>query len=170
MLSFQQKFGYITVKVELLFVLVTTIFLWLPNVPENSSFVLNCLGDDDVIYFKYDYFTPGGYSRKKYHCQLDNFIGKYICHGSNWLIGLICSNLLEIYLTSAVMSEIKKNTKSVMQLLSRKSLADRKRYVLPILHTDSSRGSLYQRIINHPRNKGIIIPRRTSLTVCTVHN
>ena len=135
MLSLKQKFGYITVIVELLFVLVTTIFLWLPNVPENSSFVLNCLGDDDVIYFKYDYFTPGGYSRKKYYCQLDNFVGKYICHGSNWLIGLIVSNLLDIYLTSAVMSEIKKSTKSVVQLLSRKSLADRKRYILPILHT-----------------------------------
>ena len=107
--------------------LVATTFLWLPNVPENSSFVLNCLGDDNIIYFKYDYFTPGGYSRKKYYCQLDNIIGKYICHSSNWLIGLICSNLLEIYLTSVVMSEIKKSTKSVVQLLSQKSLADRKR-------------------------------------------
>ena len=108
--------------------LVTTIFLWLPNVPENSSFVLNCLGDDDVIYFKYDYFTPGGYSRKKKYCQLDNIVVKYICQGSLALLVLIASNLLEIYLTSAVMFEIKKSTKSVMHLLSKKSLADRKRY------------------------------------------
>ena len=103
-------------------------FLWLPNIPENTSVVLNCIGNDDVIYFKYDYFTSGGYSRKKKYCQVNNIIGKYICQGSLALLILICSNLLEIYLTSAVMFEIKKSTKSVTQLLSRKSLADRKRY------------------------------------------
>ena len=115
--------------VELLFALVTAVFLWLPNIPENSSGVLNCLGNDDVIYFKYDYFTPGGYSRKKKYCQLDNIIGKYICQGSLALLVLICSNVLEIYLTSVVMFEIKKSTNSVMHLLSKKSLADRKRYI-----------------------------------------
>ena len=120
---------------ELLFALVTAVFLWLPNVPENSSAVLNCLGYDDVIYFKYDYFTPGGYSRKNNYCQLDNIIGKYICKGSLALLMLICSNLLEIYLTSAVMFEIKKNTESVIQLLSKKSFADRKRYVIIVLLT-----------------------------------
>ena len=146
MLSFKQKFGFIVVIVELLFVLVTTTFLWLPNVPENSSFVLNCLGDDNIIYFKYDYFTPGGYSRKKYRCQLDNIIGKYICHGSNVLIGLICSNLLEIYLTSVVMSEIKKSTKSVMQLLSRKSLEDRKRYMIIYFHIYFSFHNSFEKI------------------------
>ena len=114
---------------ELLFALVTAIFLWLPNIPENSSIVLNCRGDDDVIYFKYDYFKPGGYSRKKKYCQFDNMIGKYACNGSLTLLMLISSNLLEIYLTSTVMIEIKKSTESVTQLLSRKSLADRKRYV-----------------------------------------
>ena len=118
------------VAVELIFALVTTIFLWLPNGPENSSFILNCLGDDDVTYFKYDYFTPGGYSRKKKYCQLDNIVGKYICQGSLVLLMLIASNLLEIYLTSVVMFEIKKSTKSVMHLLSKKSLADRKRYLI----------------------------------------
>ena len=56
-------------------------FLWLPNIPENTSVVLNCIGNDDVIYFKYDYFTPGGYSRKNKFCQIDNIIGKYICQG-----------------------------------------------------------------------------------------
>ena len=114
---------------ELLFASVTTIFLWLPNIPENSGSVLRCLGDEVVTYFKYDYFTPGGYSRKKKYCQLDNIIGKFICQGSLALLMLISSNLLEIYLTSAVMFEIKRSTKSVTQLLSRKSLADRKRYV-----------------------------------------
>ena len=114
---------------ELLFALVTTIFLWLPNIPENSSPIHRCRGDDVVTYFKYDYFTPGGYSRKKKYCQLDNIIGKYICQGSLALLVLISSNLLEIYLTSTVMFEIKKSTKAVTELLSRKSLADRKRYV-----------------------------------------
>jgi hypothetical protein len=115
--------------VELLFALVTTIFLWLPNIPENSAPIHRCRGDDVVTYFKYDYFTPGGYSRKKKYCQLDNIIGKYICQGSLALLVLISSNLLEIYLTSTVMFEIKKSTKAVTELLSRKSLADRKRYV-----------------------------------------
>ena len=126
----KQKFGYITVTVELLFALFTNTFLWLHNILGKSSSVLNCLGDDDIIYFKFDYFTPGGYSRKKKYCQLDNIVGKYICQGSLALLMIIASNLLEIYLTSAVMFEIKKSTKSVTQLLSRKSLADRKRYVL----------------------------------------
>ena len=117
---------------ELLFALVTGIFLWLPNIPENSSGVLNCIGNDDVIYFKYDYFTLGGYSRKKNYCHLDNIIGKYICHGSLALLMLVSSNLLEIYLTSAVMFEIKKSTKSVTELLSKKSLAVRKRYSMII--------------------------------------
>ena len=113
--------------VELLFALVVAVFLWLPNI--NSSGILNCIGRDDVTYFKYDYFTPGGYSRKKKFCQLDDIIGKYICQGSLALLVLISSNLFEVYLTFAVMFEIKKSTKSVTQLLSRKSLADRKRYV-----------------------------------------
>ena len=120
---------------ELLFVLVSALFLWLPNIPENSSGILNCLGNDDVTYFKYDYFTPGGYSRKKEYCQLDNIFGKYICKGSLALLTLISSNLLEIYLTSAVMFEMKKSSESVMQLLSKKSFADRKRYIIIVLLT-----------------------------------
>ena len=115
---------------ELLFVLVSALFLWLPNIPENSSGILNCLGNDDVTYFKYDYFTPGGYSRKKEYCQLDNIFGKYICKGSLALLTLISSNLLEIYLISPVMFEMKKSTESVMQLLSKESFADRKRYTI----------------------------------------
>ena len=129
-ITFNQKFGYITVAVELVFALVTTIFLWLPTGPENSSFIHSCLGHDELTYFKYDYFTPGGYSRKKKYCQFDNMIGKYACNGSLTLLMLISSNLVEIYLTSTVMIEIKKSTESVTQLLSRKSLADRKRYLL----------------------------------------
>ena len=54
-----QKIGYIIVIAELLFSCITTISIWLPTRPENSSFVLNCLGKDDVIYFDYDYFIEG---------------------------------------------------------------------------------------------------------------
>ena len=104
-----------------------------PNI--NSSGILNCLGNDDVIYFKYDYFTPGGYSRKKKFCQLDDIVGKYTCQGSLALLVLISSNLLEVYLTFAVMFEIKKSTKRVMPLLSKKSFADRKRYMINYLFT-----------------------------------
>ena len=128
--TFIQTFGKITVIGELLFGLVAAIFLWLPNIPENSSSVLNCIGNDDVIYFKYDYFTPGGYSRKNKYCQLNNIIGKYICQGFLGLLMLISSNLLEIYLTLAVMFEIKESTKNAMQLLSKKCFADRKRYIM----------------------------------------
>ena len=119
--------------VELLFALVVAVFLWLPNI--NSSGILNCIGRDDVTYFKYDYFTPGGYSRKKKFCQLDDIIGKYICQGSLALLVLISSNLLEVYLTFAVMFEIKKSTKRVMSLLSKKSFADRKRYMINYFFT-----------------------------------
>ena len=131
-ITFKQKFGYITVAVELLFAMVTTIFLWLPNGPESSSFILSCLGDDEVIYFNYNYFKPGGYSRKKKYCQFDSMIGKYACNGSLTLLMLVSSNLPEIYLMSTVMFEIKKSTKSVTELLSKKSLADRKRYSMII--------------------------------------
>ena len=119
--------------VELLFALVVAVFLWLPNI--NSSGILNCIGRDDVTYFKYDYFTPGGYSRKKKFCQLDDIIGKYICQGSLALLVLISSNLFEVYLTFAVMFEIKKSTKRVMSLLSKKSFADRKRYMINYFFT-----------------------------------
>ena len=119
--------------VELLFALVVAVFLWLPNI--NSSGILNCIGRDDVTYFKYDYFTPGGYSRKKKYCQLDDIIGKYICQGSLALLVLISSNLFEVYLTFAVMFEIKKSTKRVMSLLSKKSFADRKRYMINYFFT-----------------------------------
>ena len=119
--------------VELLFALVVAVFLWLPNI--NSSGILNCIGRDDVTYFKYDYFTPGGYSRKKKYCQLDDIIGKYICQGSLALLVLISSNLFEVYLTFAVMFEIKKSTKRVILLLSKKSFADRKRYMINYFFT-----------------------------------
>ena len=122
-----QKFGYIIVILELVFALMATLFLWLPNSPENSSFVLNCLGEDDLIYFEFDYFTPGGYSRKKSYCNFDHILAKYFCQGSLVLLGLVASNILEIFLTSAVMIEMKKSTTSVTNLLTKKSLADRRR-------------------------------------------
>ena len=126
-ISILQKFGYIIVLLELVFALMATLFLWIPNGPENSSFVLNCLGEDDLIYFEFDYFTPGGHSRKKKYCNFDNIAAKYFCQGSLVLLGLVASNILEIFLTSAVMFEMKKSTTSVTNLLSKNALADRKR-------------------------------------------
>ena len=49
---------YIAVIVELLVGVIATFFLWLPTGPENSSFILNCLGKDDTLYFDFNYFTP----------------------------------------------------------------------------------------------------------------
>ena len=113
---------------ELLFTSITTTFLWLPTSPENSSFVLNCLGNDDVIYYDFDYFIMGGYSRKKRNCFFNNLIGKYICHGTLIMLILVCSNIFEIFLTSAVLKKMKKSTASVTSMLSRASLDLRKRY------------------------------------------
>ena len=99
----------------------------MPTGPENSSMILNCLGQDDVIYFNYDYFIPGGYSRVKKFCRYDNIIGRSLCQGYLVLLALLTSNIFEIFLTSAVMLEMKKSTASVTEMLSRKSLAERKR-------------------------------------------
>ena len=121
---------------ELAFSSLTTMFLWLPTSPENSSFVLNCLGNDEVIYFDYDYFIPGGYTRQKKNCLIDNLFGRYICFGTLIILLLICSNMFEIYMTSTVLNEIKKNTASAESMLSRASFASRKRYYFYALNLD----------------------------------
>ena len=113
---------------ELAFTTVTIFFFWLPRSPENSSFVLNCLGNDEAIYFDFDFFTSGGYSREKKHCLIDNLFGRYICFGTLILLTLICSNICEIYLTSVVLFKLKKNTASAESMLSSASFALRKRY------------------------------------------
>ena len=112
---------------ELVFALIATLILWIPTGPENSSFIFNCLGKDDIIYFDYDYFTPGGYSRKKKFCMFDNVVGRFLCQGYLVLLVLMSANVFEIFLTSAVMLKMKKSTASVTQMLSRKSLEERKR-------------------------------------------
>ena len=126
-LCFEQKFGCIIVILEVVFALTATLILWMPTGPENSSLILNCLGQDDVIYFDYDYFIPGGYSRVKKFCMYDNIIGRSLCQGYLVLLALLASNILEIFLISALMLEMKKSTASVTEMLSRKSLAKRKR-------------------------------------------
>ena len=126
-LCFEQKFGRIIVFLEVVYTLTASFILWMPTGPENSSLILNCLGKDDVIYFEYDYFIPGGYSRKQKFCVYDNIIGRFLCQGYLVLLALMASNIFEIFLTSAVMLEMKKSTASVTEMLSRKSLAERKR-------------------------------------------
>ena len=122
-----QIFGYIIVFVEFILTCFFTFLIWWPTGPENSSFINNCLGDDEVIYFEYDYFIEGGYSRKKKYCQFGNMAMDYTCQGFLLFLTLICSNFLEIPLTSAVLFEMKKSTESVTNMLSRKALAERKR-------------------------------------------
>ena len=101
----------------------------MPTGPENSSFILNCLGKDDAIYFDFDYFTPGGYSRKKMYCHFDNIFGKYLCQGFLTVLVIITSNICEVYFTSAVILKMKKSTTAVKEMLSSKAIAHRKRYV-----------------------------------------
>ena len=112
---------------EAVYALIATLILWMPTGPENTSTILNCLGKDDVMYFEYDYFSPGGYSRKKEFCKYDNIIGKSLCQGCLILVALLTANIFEIFLTSAVMSKMKKSTASVTKMLSIKSLVERKR-------------------------------------------
>ena len=112
---------------EAVFALTATLVLWMPTGPENTSTILNCLGKDDVMYFEYDYFTPGGYSRKKKFCNYDNIIGKSLCQGCLILVALLTANILEMFLTYAVMSKMKKSTASATKILSIKSLGERKR-------------------------------------------
>ena len=117
---------------ELLFGVIATFFLWLPTGPENSSFILSCLGKDDAIYFDFDYFTPGGYTRKKIYCHFDNIFGKYLCQGFLAVLVIITSNICEVFFTSAAILKMKKSTATVTEMLSTKALADRKRYVVPM--------------------------------------
>ena len=105
-----------------------TFLIWIPTGPENSSFILNCLGNDEAIYFDYDYFIQGGYSRKTKYCHYENVAVKYTCWGFLVFLVALCSNLLEIPLTCAVLFELRKGTDSVTEMLSRKALAQRKRY------------------------------------------
>ena len=114
---------------ELLFGVIATFFLWLPTGPENSSFILSCLGKDDAIYFDFDYFTPGGYNRKKIYCHFDNVFGKHLCQGFLAVFVIITSNICEVYFTSAVILKMKKSTTAVKEMLSSKAIAHRKRYV-----------------------------------------
>ena len=46
---------------ELLFTSLSTLFIWLPRSPENSSFLLNCLGNDE-IYFDFDFLSADSFS------------------------------------------------------------------------------------------------------------
>ena len=112
---------------EAVYALTATLVLWMPTGPENTSTILNCLGKDDVMYFEYDYFTPGGYSRKKKFCNYDNIIGKSLCQGCLILVALLTANILEMFLTYAVMSKMKKSTASATKILSIKCLTERKR-------------------------------------------
>ena len=112
---------------EAVYALTATLILWMPTGPENTSTILNCLGKDDVMYFEYDYFTPGGYSRKKKFCNYDNIIGKSLCQGCLILVALLTANILEMFLTYAVMSKMKKGTASATKVLTIKSLTERKR-------------------------------------------
>ena len=128
-LCFEQKFGRIIVFLEVAYALSASLILWMPTGPENSSMILNFLGKDDVTYFEYNYFIPGGYSRKQKFCVYDNIIGRFLCQGYLVLLALISSNIFEIFLTSAIMSKMKKSTASASatKILTIKSLTERKR-------------------------------------------
>jgi hypothetical protein len=112
---------------EVVYAFTASLILWIPTGPENSKMILNCLGEYDVTYFEYDYFIPGGYSQKNKFCMYDNIIGRFFCQGYLVFLALLLSNIFEFFLTSAVMLEMKKSTASVTKMLSRNSIAERKR-------------------------------------------
>ena len=113
---------------ELLFTIFVTLAMWFPTTPETSSTLLTCLGRNEV-YFEFDYFTPGGHSRTKAYCQIENTFGQYLCYGTLVVGILIASNVLDLYLLFMILKVMKNQTQSVASMLSAESLTKRQRYV-----------------------------------------
>ena len=98
-----------------------------PTTPGSQGMIVNCLGRNE-LFFEFDYFTPGGYSREKWKfCDFENPFGKFSCL-SALIIGVVVeSNLLEIYMTGTILLKMKAQTNKSAFLLSKKDFQSRKR-------------------------------------------
>ena len=114
---------------EFLFTCLVSLAMWFPTTPETSSTLLTCLGRNEV-YFDFDYFTPGGHSRARAYCQIENTFSQYICKGTLVIGILVASNILDLYLLFCILRVMKTQTKSVASMLSTEALTTRQRYLI----------------------------------------
>lgn len=121
-----QKFATICTITEVIVTLAVALAGWLPTTPETQSVILACL-DRPEVFYEFDFFTPGGHSRSKAYCQVDDLLAKYSCLGVLFLGALIGSNMLEIGLHYKLFQEIRKQTNKSAWILSKKDFIKRKR-------------------------------------------
>ena len=122
-----QKLGSLMLSLEVIFSLIVTTSQAFPTTPGSQAMIINCLGRNE-LFFEFDYFTLGGYSRQKWKfCDFENPFGKFSCL-SAFIIGVVVeSNLLEIYLTGKIIVKMKAQTNKSAFLLSKKDFQSRKR-------------------------------------------
>jgi hypothetical protein len=98
-----------------------------PTTPGSQGMILNCLGRNE-LFFEFDYFTPGGYSRQKWKfCDFEHPLAKFSCL-SALIIGVVVeSNLLEIYMTGKIILKMKAQTIRSAFLMTKKDFQSRKR-------------------------------------------
>ena len=114
-------------SLEVIFSLIVTTSQAFPTTPGSQAIIINCLGRNE-LFFEFDYFTLGGYSRQKWKfCDFENPFGKFSCL-SALIIGVVVeSNLLEIYMTGKIILKMKAQTNKSAFLLTKKDFQSRKR-------------------------------------------
>ena len=122
-----QKLGALILSLEVIFSMIISLSQAFPTTPGSQGLILNCLGRNE-LFFEFDYFTPGGYSRHKWKfCYFDNPFGKFSCL-SALIIGVIVeSNLLEIYMTGTIILKMRAQTNKSASLMTKKDFQSRKR-------------------------------------------
>ena len=122
-----QKLGSLMLSLEAIFSMIVSLSQTFPTTPGSQAIIINCLGRNE-LFFEFDYFTLGGYSRQKWKfCDFENPFGKFSCL-SAFIIGVVVeSNLLEIYLTGKIILKMKAQTNKSAFLLSKKDFQSRKR-------------------------------------------
>ena len=114
-------------SLEVIFSMIISVSQAFPTTPGSQGMILNCLGRNE-LFFEFDYFTPGGYSRQNWKfCDFENPLAKFSCL-SALIIGVVVeSNLLEIYMTGTILLKMKAQTNKSAFLLSKKDFQSRKR-------------------------------------------
>ena len=114
-------------SLEVIFSMIISVSQAFPTTPGSQGMILNCLGRNE-LFFEFDYFTPGGYSRQNWKfCDFENPLANFSCL-SALIIGVVVeSNLLEIYMTGTILLKMKAQTNKSAFLLSKKDFQSRKR-------------------------------------------
>ena len=97
---------------------------------QDISFIAICVGRVELFY-SYDYFHLGGFSRsiRWQSCVSisENIFFYFICNLIRIINWLIWSNVLDIYFLFKIAWVMKSQTTSIISLLTRKTLTERKR-------------------------------------------